>query len=173
MKVSSTSILVHRWAYMPYFKINAPIFCCSLFFEDYLNSQVRINKMGNEHTVNYHPSPSKLTSRIDPSMFLRTPKRFNSREYLLKFSQPVYISHQPWLRKTGPFMKWRPGGHGHHFSWNRKLPGMFSWKFAFVSLSKTSKTFLPGILRISSGTLRKFQIYGVKIPGRDIWEPKN
>ena len=32
-------------AYIPYFKINAPIFCCFIFFEECLNSQVRIYKM--------------------------------------------------------------------------------------------------------------------------------
>ena len=52
-------IQVWRGAYIPYFKINAPIFCCSIFFEKCLNPQVRINKMVNEHTVYYHPSPSE------------------------------------------------------------------------------------------------------------------
>ena len=32
--------------------------------DEYLNPQVRINQTVNEHTVNYHPSPSELTSRI-------------------------------------------------------------------------------------------------------------
>ena len=61
MKVSSTSMQVSRSVYIPYFKINAPIFCCPIFFEGYLKTQVRINKMGNGHTVDYHPRPSKLT----------------------------------------------------------------------------------------------------------------
>ena len=43
---------------------------CMKFFSDicmtYLNLQVRINKMVNEHTVDYHPSLSELTSTIHP-----------------------------------------------------------------------------------------------------------
>ena len=35
-----------------------------------LNPQVRINKMANEHAVDYYPSPSELTSRIHPVIFL-------------------------------------------------------------------------------------------------------
>ena len=31
----------------PYFKINTPSFCCLIFFKEYLNPQVRINKMAN------------------------------------------------------------------------------------------------------------------------------
>ena len=71
---------------------SAPIFCCSLFFEEYLNPQVRSNKMVNEHTIYYHPSPSELTSRIHALIFLWTPKGFISKEYFLNFSE-TYISH--------------------------------------------------------------------------------
>ena len=51
------------------------------FFSDIcmksLNPQVKINKMVNEHTVDYTPpSPSELTSRIHPLIFLWTPKEF-------------------------------------------------------------------------------------------------
>ena len=41
--------------------------------------------------VDYHPSPSKLTSRIHPLVFLWTSKRFISPEYFLKFSSNLYI----------------------------------------------------------------------------------
>ena len=54
-------VQVCRCVCIPYFKLNAPIFCCPHFFEEYLNHQVRINKMVNEHTVDYHPSPAVLT----------------------------------------------------------------------------------------------------------------
>ena len=47
-----------------YFKINASLFCFPLFFKEYLNPQAMINKMVNKHSVDYHPSPSGLTSRI-------------------------------------------------------------------------------------------------------------
>ena len=81
-----------RGAYIPYFKINAPIFCCSIFLEECLNPQFRINKMLNEHTVDYQPSPLELTSRIQPLIFLWTSKGFISQEYFLNFSQTC-ISH--------------------------------------------------------------------------------
>ena len=62
-----------RTVYIPYFKINAPIFFCPLFFEEYLNPQIRINIMVNEHTVNYHPCCFGSTSRIHLLIFLWTP----------------------------------------------------------------------------------------------------
>ena len=93
---------MRRGAYIPYFKINVPIFCYSIFFEESLNPQVRINKMVNEHTVEYQPSPSELTSRIHPLIFLWTPKEFISPEYFLSFFSNLYIS--PWLLKSFKFM---------------------------------------------------------------------
>ena len=48
----------------------------ALFFEPQVNPQVSINKMVNKHTVVYHPSPSQLTSRIYPVIFLSTHKGF-------------------------------------------------------------------------------------------------
>ena len=69
---------VCRGAYIPYFKINAPIFCCLLFFQPQVNPQVRISKMVNKYTIDYEPSPSQLTSRIHPLIFLWSPKGFIS-----------------------------------------------------------------------------------------------
>ena len=57
------------------------------------NPQVRINKLVKEHIADYHPSPSELTSRIDPLIFLWTPKGFISPEYLLIFFLSLYITH--------------------------------------------------------------------------------
>ena len=37
---------------------------------------IRINKMVNEHTIDYHPSLSELTPKIHPLLFLWTPKGF-------------------------------------------------------------------------------------------------
>ena len=91
-----------RGAYILSFKINALHFCCSLFFEEFLNPQVRINKIVNEHTVDYHPSPSELTSRIHPLTFLWAPKEFISPEYFLNFFSNLYIP--PWLRKSLKFI---------------------------------------------------------------------
>ena len=131
-----------RGPYIPFFKINAPICCCPLFFEEYLNPQ--------DH----------------PLIFLWTHKECISAEYLLNFFSNLYLL--PWLRKQAP--RWRGEGKGTYmpptFLWNRIFPDTFSWKFVFVSFSKAFKTFL-------ALALPKFQIYGVKITGRYICEPKN
>ena len=59
--------------------------------------------MVNEHTVDYHPSPSELTSRIHPLIFLWTPKGFIfSPEYFLNFFSNLYIAQ--WLRESFKFM---------------------------------------------------------------------
>ena len=85
-----------------YFKINPPIFCCPLFSKNYLNPQARINKMVNKHTVDYHPSPSQLISRIHTLMFIWTPKGFISPESFLNFFLNLYIP--PWFRKCFKFI---------------------------------------------------------------------
>ena len=79
---------------------------CRNFFSDIwmkcLNPQVRINDMVNEHTVDYHPSPSELTSRIHPLVFLWTTKGFIfSPQYFLNLIWNLYIA--PWLRKSFKF----------------------------------------------------------------------
>ena len=96
------AIQVCKGTYFPYFKINDPIFCCPLFFEEPLCPQVRINKMVSEHTVNYHPRPSELTSRIHPLILQWTPKWFMSPEYFLNFFSNLQIP--PWLQKSFKFM---------------------------------------------------------------------
>ena len=58
--------------------------------------------MANEHTADDHPSPSKLTSRIQSLIFLRTPKGFISPEHFLNFFSNLYIT--PWLQKSFKFM---------------------------------------------------------------------
>ena len=95
-------IPVCRGACILYFKINAPIKCCPLFSGNYLNPQDSINKIVNKHTVDYHPSPSKLTLRTHPLIFLWTPKEFISPEYFLNFFLNLYI--RPWLRKSFKYM---------------------------------------------------------------------
>ena len=59
-----------RGSYIPYFKITPPL------FEECLIPHVEINKMLNQHSVYYHPSPSELTSRMHPLTFLWTRKGF-------------------------------------------------------------------------------------------------
>ena len=85
-----------------YFKINPPIFCCPLFSKNYLNPQARINKMVNKHTVDYHPSPSQLISRIHTLIFLWTPKGFISPESFLNFFLNLHIPS--WLCKNFKFI---------------------------------------------------------------------
>ena len=97
LQPSNTS--VQRCLY-PLFQNRSSYFCCFIFFEECLNLQVRINKTLNEHTVDYHPSPSELTLGIHPVIFLWTPKRFISPEYFLIFVWNLYIL--PWLKKMLP-----------------------------------------------------------------------
>ena len=70
---------------------------CMKFFLDIcmkcLNPQFRINKLVNEHTVDYHPSPSELTSRIHPMKFLWTPKWFIFLQYVSGIFYQTCISH--------------------------------------------------------------------------------
>ena len=51
-KVSYNGLIpVYRGVYIHYFKISPPTFCCPHFSENYLNPQVRINKIVNKHTA--------------------------------------------------------------------------------------------------------------------------
>ena len=54
--------------------------------------------MVNKHTVDYHPNPSQLISRIHTLIFLWTPKGFISPESFLNFFLNLYIP--PWLWKS-------------------------------------------------------------------------
>ena len=86
-KVSGHGLIpVCRGVCNPYFKINHLIFCCPLFSENYLNPQVRINKMVNKYSVDYHPNPKGFIS----------PKSF------LNLFLNLYIP--PWLQKSFKFI---------------------------------------------------------------------
>ena len=63
-KFSSTFNTSLQKCLCPLFQNRCSIFCCFIFFEECLNPQVRINKMVNEYTDDYHPSPLEFTSRI-------------------------------------------------------------------------------------------------------------
>ena len=78
MQFSSASNVSAKRCLYTLFQNQRPIFCWTLFFEEYLNLQVRINKVLKKHAVDNHPSLSELTSRIHPLMFLWTPKGFMS-----------------------------------------------------------------------------------------------
>ena len=102
-KVSGHGLIpVCRGVCMPYFKTNPPIFCCPLFSDNYLNPQVRINKMVNKYSVDYQPNPSQLIWRIHRLMFPWTPKGFISPESFLNFFLNPYIPL--WLRKSFKFI---------------------------------------------------------------------
>ena len=76
---------------------------CMKLFSDIcmkcLNPQVRISKMVNEHTVDYHPSPSELTSRIHPLIYLWTAKGFIfCPEYISWIFMALRLSEiSPWF----------------------------------------------------------------------------
>ena len=93
---------VYRGAYIRYFIINPSIFCCPLFSENYLNCKYRINQVVNKHTVDYHPSPSQLISRILPLIFRLTPTGLIFPESLLNFFLNLYILL--WLRISFKFI---------------------------------------------------------------------
>ena len=98
MKFFQPPIQVCRVVYIPYFKIDDPIFWYSIFFKECVNPQVKINKMVNEHIVDYQPISAALTSRIFPLIFLWIPMGFISPEYFLNFFSNLRIA--PWLRKS-------------------------------------------------------------------------
>ena len=70
-----------------------------------LNLQVRIKKIVNKYTVDYHASPSELTSRTHPLIFPWTPRVLYSLQNILNFFSNLYIA--PWLQKMLKFMVFR------------------------------------------------------------------
>ena len=84
------------------FQNQSLLFCCSLFSQNYVNPQTRINKMVNKLTANYHPISSQLISRIHNFIFLWTPQGFFSPESFLSFFLNLFIS--PQLQKGFKFM---------------------------------------------------------------------
>ena len=70
------------------FQNQSPIFYCPLFSENYLNPQVRINKMVNKYTVDYHPNPSQLISRIHTLYFYGLQMGWSL--FLEFFPKPIY-----------------------------------------------------------------------------------
>ena len=113
--------------------------------------------MGNEHTVDYHPSPSKLTSRIHPLNFLWIPKRFVSPEYFWNFSGVCIYSTNHGSGKQA-LQRIGRGDMDPHFFWNCTLPGIFFfWKFAIV-------TFLaPAFPKSCWGAWKSFKFMVLKL----------
>ena len=92
---------MQRYLYL-LFQSQSPIICCPLFSKDYLSPQAKINKIVNKHTVDYHPSPSQLVSRVHSLIFLWTLKGFISSESFFNFFMDLYIPL--YLRKSFKFI---------------------------------------------------------------------
>ena len=93
-KVSAHGLIqlpTYRGAYIPHFNTNFPIHWIPLFSENYLNPQLRINKMAHKHTDDYHPNPSQLISRKNSFIFRWTSKEFFSPGCFWNFFLNVYI----------------------------------------------------------------------------------
>ena len=60
MRFSSTPIQVCSGTSNSYFRIKAPFFCCPLFCKEYLSPQVMVQEIVKEHSVDYHPSHSRI-----------------------------------------------------------------------------------------------------------------
>lgn len=75
------------------FQNKCPFYFACPFFKEYLNLEVRINKMANEHSVNPHPIPSWLTSRIQSRIFHKTFGVLSLSKHFLEFSvKAVYAT---------------------------------------------------------------------------------
>ena len=95
---------MHRYLNPP-FQNQCPLFLLPLFFQ-YLNPQVRINKMVKEHTVDQHPSSFSINLKDTSSQTSMDSLRlFLSPEYLLNFLSNMHI--QPLLGGIFKFMVFR------------------------------------------------------------------
>ena len=74
-----------------------PFFLLTLIFWGHLNSQIRTNKMVN--SLDYHPCPPRLATRIHPFIFLKLPTTlslsFSLENACWIFSQ-TFILHLVW-----------------------------------------------------------------------------
>lgn len=52
------------------FSWQTPLVYCPFYFKEYLNHQIGINKMNNEHCFKHHPSSSRLTARLNTPVLL-------------------------------------------------------------------------------------------------------
>ena len=141
-------IPVWRGVYIRYFKINPPIFCCPLFSENYLNPQVRINKMENKHTVDDHPSPSQLISRIHTLYFYGLWRDFCLKLYIppclqksVKFIVLRLLQIHLWVKKLNLFIF-------THAPRQNSLPGFYNyppvrWKLSIPPEQRFLKIFFP------------------------------
>ena len=88
IKTQTVQYLQYKYAEVSIFPISKsalPFSQRSFLFKEYLNPQIRINKMVYRHAVDYHSSLSELTSRMHLLIFLQIHKGFISPEYFLNF----------------------------------------------------------------------------------------
>ena len=104
---------MRRGAYIPYFKVNAHIFCCSINFEERINLQVRVNIMVNENTFDYQLSPSELTQGYTLSYFYGLRRTLYIYrifiEFLLKPVYPTMFAEKfqiHGVKITGKYSRW-------------------------------------------------------------------
>ena len=71
-------------------RLHSTLFCYPFIFKEYLNPQVRIKKITNKPSLNYHPTPSELTSRMHALLFLQT--LYLYQDILLNVLLKQYIS---------------------------------------------------------------------------------
>ena len=91
----------HKCAEVLQFSISTHPFSLSPLFRGYLNPQVSISKMIS--SVDYHPCPSRLASRIHPFIFyINSLWLYLSPEFLLNFLSNMYIP--PCVGKSSKFM---------------------------------------------------------------------
>ena len=95
---STSNTSVYREVLISLISKSTPPFFTAPFLEQFLNPQVRINKIVHEHTVDYQPSLSELTLRIHPLIFLVTHNKFISPKYFSNYFSNLYIP--AWLRKS-------------------------------------------------------------------------
>ena len=67
------------------------LFYLSFFSKDFLNPQVRINKIIKKYSVDYRPFLTELTSRTHSLIFLQSFYGFLSPESLLNFVLNLYV----------------------------------------------------------------------------------
>ena len=131
---------------IPHFKINAPFSFCPL---QYLIACISINKMVKEHTVDYHPSPSVLTSRIHRFIFTWTLKALPLSKTFVEFSiKPLYPT-----MAGGDFQIYGVQTTGNAFV-SQKLESSY---FYSCHPGKTFLRFLSSPLRHNEITLRELK----------------
>lgn len=69
----------------PLFQGQHPLFYCYFFFKEYLNPNVKFNKMSNEYNVKYHANPSGLTQDKSFSFSVDPLGLYLSPEFLCLF----------------------------------------------------------------------------------------